>query len=427
MSSEENQNLQIEKVQTGLLQDQPVARQPLQVVTVERDKIAVDLGLSLASKPQEQDMMILLRQSSEVTEAAEKHFQTFVNVDPMGASADQATEAAATMGVSTQNDSGRKNALLEQQIKKLAESGSEGKLVAEGLKELRVQMQDLDPTGFNFEGGLANAIYRFFRIVLPKTVADPIQRYFMKYQSSQAMIDAILRSLKHGREMLERDNETMRAEQKEMRILTLRLMRVIALGEVLLDRLSEYVKTLPEDDPKRKFLEEQAIFILNQRVISLQKQLAVNQQGYMAMEVLIQNNRELIRGVMDAENITISALRIAVMVAVALANQKLVLDRIEALNAFTDKMLLSNAQLLRSQGVQIQKRSAEGQLSLETLKKAFIELKGAIEDVENFRREALPRQASLILELNMLTADAEKHVQKIEHGHEVKPMIDFNN
>lgn len=399
-----------------------VERKPLSVATLEKERIEVDLGLKTPGK---QDMMMVLRESSEVVSAADQHFATLTSINPDEPfSLDEANKMAATMGLSTQMESGRKNALLERQLKKLAESGSDGKQVAEGLKEMRLQMEDLDPTTFNFEG---DWYVKWISWVLPKRLADPVRKYFMKYQSSQVMIDGILRSLKYGREMLDRDNKTMRYEQVEMRNLTKRLMRVIALGQVILEKLKTYVTTLSPDDQKRQFLEEKVIFVLNQRIISLQKQLAVNQQGYMAMEVLIVNNEELIRGVLDVENITINALRIAVMVCVALANQKLVLDRIEALNQFTEDLLLKNAQLLRTQGVQIQKRSAEGQLSMEKLKQGFIELKGAIEDVEKFRREALPRQAQLILEMNSLAADAEKHIQKIERGHEVKPQtqIDF--
>ena len=58
--------------------------------------------------------------------------------------------------------------------------------------------------------------------------------------------------------------------------------------------------------------------------------IVVNQQGIMAIEVVIRNNKELIRGVERAKNVTISALKISAwIVASALYNQKIVLKKIQ--------------------------------------------------------------------------------------------------
>ena len=69
------------------------------------------------------------------------------------------------------------------------------------------------------------------------------------------------------------------------------------------------------DDPRREFVEEDILFALRQRTLDLQQQLAVNQQGVLAIEIIIRNNRELIRGVDRALDVTISALQVAVTVA----------------------------------------------------------------------------------------------------------------
>src|SRR2546428_13963908 len=66
-------------------------------------------------------------------------------------------------------------------------------------------------------------------------------------------------------------------------------------------------------------------------------QLAVNAQGYLALELVRKNNLELIKGVDRATTTTISALRTAVIVAQALTNQELVLNQITALNTTTDR------------------------------------------------------------------------------------------
>ena len=61
---------------------------------------------------------------------------------------------------------------------------------------------------------------------------------------------------------------------------------------------------LSSDDPKYKFIQEELLFPLRQRTQDLQQQLVVNQQGFLAMEIIIRNNKELIRGVDRCLNVS---------------------------------------------------------------------------------------------------------------------------
>ena len=77
------------------------------------------------------------------------------------------------------------------------------------------------------------------------------------------------------------------------------------------------------------------LFSVRQKHQDLLTQLAVSVQGYLALDLIRRNNVELIKGVQRATTTTVSALRTAVIVAQALADQKLVLDQITALNTTT--------------------------------------------------------------------------------------------
>ncbi len=70
----------------------------------------------------------------------------------------------------------------------------------------------------------------------------------------------------------------------------------------------------------------------------------------MALDVIIENNKELIMGVDRAVNVTVRALEVAVTVALALANPKIALTKIEALNKTTSDMIAGTAERLRTQG-----------------------------------------------------------------------------
>jgi uncharacterized protein YaaN involved in tellurite resistance len=181
------------------------------------------------------------------------------------------------------------------------------------------------------------------------------------------------------------------------------------------------------DDPRRQFIEEDILFAIRQRTLDLQQQLAVNQQGVLAIEIIIRNNRELIRGVDRAIDVTISALQVAVTVALALAHQKIVLDKIEAINTTTSSMIAGTAERLKTQGTQIHQQASSTMLDMESLKQAFADIDTALDEISRYRREALPTMAGTILELDQLTAETETAIENMERGRTATSRLDDGN
>ena len=154
-----------------------------------------------------------------------------------------------------------------------------------------------------------------------------------------------------------------------------------------------------------------------------QQQLAVHQQGVLAAEIIIRNNKELSRGVERALNVTVTALEVGATVAIALANQKVVMDKVDTVSKATSDLIAQTASRLKTQGVQIQKQAASATLDLNSLKNAFNDIQTAIDDLAKFRMDALPQMASTILELDKVSAQAEKAVKKLEDGNKSRPSI----
>ena len=82
-------------------------------------------------------------------------------------------------------------------------------------------------------------------------------------------------------------------------------------------------------------------------------------QGYLALDLIRKNNLELVKGVERATTTTVSALRTAVIAALALGNQRLVLDQVTALNTTTGNIIESTSQMLRQQTVEIANQAAK--------------------------------------------------------------------
>lgn len=328
----------------------------------------------------------------------------------------QARTAMENMSHKLQLEAASRSAMLKEPIKKLSARGDDGGPVANCLVDLKMQVEELDPAEFNFEAGWFTRTLGFLPFI-----GKPIKRYFTKYESASTVIEAIVNSLEKGAEQLKRDNITLQSDQAAMRELTHKLTKAIKLGQLIDQQLTEKLETeLPADDPRYAFIQEELLFPLRQRIQDLQQQLAVNQQGVLTIEVIIRNNKELIRGVNRATNVTVNALQVGVTLALALANQKIVLEKIQAVNKTTDDLIAGNAARLRQQGAEIHKQAASTSLDMATLKKSFADINAALEDISTYRRSALPQMAQNILELDSLSEKTEEAIKKMEDAKEVR-------
>lgn len=350
---------------------------------------------------------------SELQERARTQASHLLSFDPADESSrEQSRMAIEEMGQDLQRRAASRSRMLQQPVREMARGSEDGGPVAKSLVDLRVEVEKLDPVSLDLDPGW------FTRLVgAVPGVGTPLKRYFMRYESSQVVIDSIIRSLEGGRDELKRDNVTLGEDQKAMRDLTLYLTQQVALAQAL-DEAIQYKleREISQDDPRRSFIEEELLFPLRQRTMDLQQQLAVNQQGVLATEIIVRNNRELVRGVNRAVDVTVSALQVAVTVALALAHQKVVLDKVEAVNRTTSTLIAGTAERLKTQGTAIHEQAAGTMLDMDSLRSAFEDINIALDEISRYRREALPQMANSILELDQMTADGEAAIGRLEQG-----------
>lgn len=313
-----------------------------------------------------------------------------------------------SFGLDTMKLSSEKNNLLQVSVGNLSKGGDEGGAVAKGLTELHTQLKDLDPSLIDFaKKGFLGKLF------------NPLRAYFLKFEKADDVIVDIVVSLDKGKTTLKNDNTTLELEQQTIRELTKTLKKEIQLGTMMDESIEaqiEAAKQRGEDPEKVRFITEEVLFPMRQRVMDLQQMLVVNQQGIMAYEVVIRNNRELIRGVDRAKTVTISALKIAVTVASALYNQGIVLKKIEMLNQTTNNIIAGTSRMLKDQGVAIQKQAIETSVSVDTLKQAFSDAISAFEAISSYKQAALPKMRDTINQFRALSDEGEKHIQRLEKG-----------
>ena len=309
-------------------------------------------------------------------------------------------------GMDSMNKSSDKNnSLLNAQLKNYARGGNESENVSVKLLELNKQVKELDPSNVDWTN--SGIMSKFF---------DPVKKYFEKYGTAETVIANILESLDQSKRALNNDNVTLLAEESNLRDVTKSLMMNIELGKQMDESIEEQIreaKLKGVEQEKIDIVTEEILFPLRQRIMDMQQMIVINQQGIVSLNVVRRNNTELIRGINRAKNVTVTALRTGIMVASSLYNQKIAIDKINVLNSTTEDIISSTSRILREQGNQIQKLSTEATISPETLQASFNDALAAIEDISNFKKEALPKMQETINTFNSIAIEGQKAIDKI--------------
>jgi len=295
----------------------------------------------------------------------------------------------------------------------------DGGTVAKDLLLLRNEVEALNPHQYNLTAP-TSAAAKFFRTIIGKK--NPVSRYLERYEKGSVVLKDITQSLLAGKEGLKDDNNILGMDKKSLRETLDGLAHAIKVGQVLDQKFEAKLRGMnqQEQPEEYRFLQEEVLFPLRQRIIDLQTALNVNQQGVITYDLLIRNNDELIKGVERSVTITTVALSVGVTAQFALNKQRIVLEAVKGTKEITEKILMGNAETLKTQGVEIQKGATEPTIAVEVLASAFTKLNEAVEDLSTFRINALAGMKESIGKLEDLTRKGRDTIERMEKGEAVR-------
>ncbi|MDN3028148.1 toxic anion resistance protein [Streptomyces sp. S.PB5] len=296
------------------------------------------------------------------------------------------------------------NRMLERTIRSLPDKGGDAQThVAGSLVELRRVVEDLDPRD------LAAAKGRKFLSRLPG--GNKVRDYVAKYSSAQGTLNRIVGSLRGGQDELRRDNAALQTERVRLWETMGKLQEYVVLTEALDAAVERHVDGIA-DQQQSDALRADVLFPVRQKHQDLLTQLAVCAQGYLAMDVVRRNNEELIKGVDRAATTTVSALRISVMLASALDNQKKVIEQVNALRGTTEELIRGNAEMLATQSGEIQRIAADPAVGVETLRSAFQQIYRTLDAIDTYKVQATEAMASTVESLTSELQHASAYLER---------------
>ncbi|WP_433187339.1 toxic anion resistance protein [Actinoallomurus sp. CA-150999] len=307
------------------------------------------------------------------------------------------------------------NRMLGRSVAALAgakgESADAQQRVAKGLVELRRTVEDLDPK----DVGKVTGRRLLSKLPFGKSLRDFVSRY----QSANVNINKIVTVLRSGQDELRRDNAAIQNERAALWATMGKLQEYAVLAQALDEAVEQKIMETA-DEENANALRADVLFPVRQKRQDLLTQLAVCAQGYLALDTVRRNNDELVRGVDRAASTTVSALRIAVTIAAALSNQKLVIEQVNALRSTTEDIIRTNAEMLAGQSGEIQRIAADPAVGVQTLRTSFEQIYRTIDAIDSFKVQAVTNMQSTVDALGAELNRASEYLTRAHQRNELE-------
>ncbi|MEU5811437.1 toxic anion resistance protein [Streptomyces sp. NPDC047718] len=328
---------------------------------------------------------------AEVARRAAEYAGSLTGIDPRSPEFAARIGEVTGLGAADMRTADRQsNRMLERAVRALGSEGGDAQgRVAGSLVELRRTVEDLDPRDTPGRGAR--------RLLAKLPGGNRFRDHVAKYASAQTTLNKIVGALRSGQDELRRDNAALHTERARLWETMGRLQEYALLTEALDGAVEQRIAEAAYADPETAdALRADVLFPVRQKHQDLLTQLAVCAQGYLAMDVVRRSNEELIKGVDRAATTTVAALRIAVMLASALDNQRRVTEQVGALRSTTEDLIRGNAEMLATQSGEVQRIAADPAVGAETLRAAFAQIYTTLDAIDTFKVQAAETMAATV-------------------------------
>lgn len=282
--------------------------------------------------------------------------------------------------------------------------GTDGNMIFDQMMGMNAKLKEIHPSQFDLENGILGKIFPF----LSKT-----RNYLNKFKSTRTILDEMQERLEKAIADQKMDMDFLKEDKKQLMLIAISVRKAIEFNMKLKSKL-EYRLNELQDEEAKKFLESQLIFNVTREIQGLQELLTVNLQGQQSFEMLLRSGKDLVESANRCINVSMSAVKIAAIVAHVIAGQKKMLEGIKTVNTTAENMIDWNSKQMETTIKEIGQQSVSTNLNVEVLIQAIDRSVQAFEDDIKFRREALPKMNENIQKLAAATEKAQKSVNELE-------------
>ena len=326
----------------------------------------------------------------------------------------QLSRRLSAIGVKDQQKASKEISLLKTRVGSMLNNlEGEGGEIPKNLIALRHTMDEINPQVLGQPSGISKWLGR------TPVVGKVLKRIAVKYESVQTQIDHIMNGLRHGKDMLLQDNVELEQLYKQVQQAQLGVQQSAYLGETLWGKLDGRLAEATQPAERQQL--QAMLHRVAMRVQDLRTMEQVNLQFFASIDMTIQNNDTLSEQVDRTVMVTQSLLTVGLAIQAALANQKKIAGAVKSVQDSTAAMLEANAASIGAQTREIGEMQNNPVIALESVKKAYDSLIGAMDEMEQIRSAGTEKARAGIAELTKMSAALEPKVEALQAAQSLPP------
>lgn len=278
-------------------------------------------------------------------------------------------DSIGRMGAKTMDQASQSLAMLERPVNELM-SGKTSE-VQNNILKLRGEIDSLSKSK---QLGFMNKLLK----------KSPLKNYVYKYQSVKTNVNAIVQSLRNGKETLEENMVYMKNLKKNSLQSVYQLQLRIAIGEKLKALFEDEI--LRTENGSRKTQLERGLRKVVTRIQSFQEMIILYQQAIAGTDIINDNNDKLIDAVDATIDKTQNLLTVSAMISMALEDQVKTIEAVNTSNAVLSSMFEENSKLLKETTQKTNDLLGKPGLQIDSIERGISDLFAAMDLFEQSNR-----------------------------------------
>ncbi|MCQ4086659.1 toxic anion resistance protein [Saccharibacillus sp. JS10] len=320
----------------------------------------------------------------KVEQEARQVIQKVANTDNL--QLDELMDQIGRMGQRTMEKAGQSLEMLQRPVNDMV-SGKRSE-VGNNIMRLRTEIDSLSKSK---QLGLFDKLLR-------KT---PLKNYVYKYQSVKTNVDAIVVSLRNGKDTLEENMAYMRNLKRTSIEEVYNLQMRIAMGNQLKALFEEEIAK-PENANRKTTLERGLRKVVT-RIQSFTEMIMLYQQAIAGTDIINDNNDKLIDSVDATIDKTQHLITVSAMIAMALQDQMETIEAVNTANQTLQNMFEENSRMLKETTQKTNDLLGKPAMQLEAVERAMGDLFSAMDLYEQSNRsiiQSATEQTGRMTEIN---------------------------
>ena len=289
-------------------------------------------------------------------------------------------------------------------------AGIEDSSTFKALHQMRTVLDELNP-------GKQGDLLQPNKILGLIPFGNKLQQYFRKYQAAGSQLQTIMGQVYAARDDMTRDAAEIEQVKAKLWDAMLKLKGAIRFASELDTQIAACVGAIAASDPLRaRALEQEVLFYARQNLLDMQTQMAVNVNGYLALDVLKKTAREMVNGCNRVATTGMSALATAQTVARATGNQVQVMDMLQGVSATIGSLVTETSRQLGSHVQATGEYASNPMIGVEQMQTMFDNTFKAMDAMDTFRSQAIDAMGKNNEMIRHQVTRAEQYLERARSG-----------